>query len=279
MDRLKGKKYFTKLDVRWGFNNVRIREGDEHKAAFVTHRGLFEPLVMMFGLCNAPASFQRMMNEIFAGEIRGGVVIIYIDDILIFTDDLEEHRKVVRRVLRRLEENNLFLKPEKCEFETSRTQFLGMIIEPGKVEMSPKKVSAVTEWPTPTCKRDLQRFLGLTNYYRQFIKGFADIARPLHKLTGAVPWVWSKEQEEAFKGLKKALTTAPILIMPDEDEPFRIETDASDYAIGAVLSQKSLDDNLWHPVEFFSRAMSPAERNYHGAVLSRKSWHPVEFFS
>jgi len=192
-----------------------------------------------------------MMNEIFQEEICSGKVVIYIDDILVFTTDLDEHRRLVRQVLRRLEEHNLFLKPEKCEFETTKTQFLGMIIELGKTEMAPKKVSAVLNWPVPQCKRDLQRFLGLTNYYRRFIKGFAEIAWPLHYLTGAVPWNWTTDQDQAFKQLKSALTSAPMLIIPDEEKPYRVETDTSDFAIGAVLSQKSMDD-VWHPVEFYS---------------------------
>ena len=261
IDRLQGAKHFSKMDVRWGFNNVRIKEGDEYKAAFITHRGLFEPLVMQFGLCNAPATFQRMMNEIFQEEIRTGKVVIYIDDILVFTADMDEHRKLVRMILHRLQENNLFLKPEKCEFETTKTQFLRMIIEPGTTHMAPKKVSAVLNWPAPHSKRELQRFLGLTNYYRRFIQGFAETARPLHYLTGAVPWKWTHDQDRAFTRLKQALTSAPTLAMPDEERPFRVETDASDFAIGAVLSQKG-PDNIWHPVEFYSRSMSPAERNY-----------------
>jgi len=117
--------------------------------------------------------------------------------------------------------------------------------------MAPKKVSAVLNWPIPQSKRDLQRFLGLTNYYRRFIKGFAEIAQPLHYLTGAVPWKWTSDQDQAFKWLKSVLTSAPMLIMPDEEKPYRVETDASDFAIGAVLSQKT-SDNVWHPVEFYS---------------------------
>lgn len=128
IDKLKGAKYFTKLDVRWGYNNVRIKEGDEHKAAFVTNRGLFEPTVMFFGLTNSPATFQNMMNDIFADFIAEGKVTVYLDDILIFSADLEEHRRIVMEVLRRLKENDLFLKPEKCEFEQDRTEYLGMII-------------------------------------------------------------------------------------------------------------------------------------------------------
>src|ERR1700744_3072696 len=134
INQLKGARYFTKLDVRWGYNNVRIREGDEWKAAFRTNRGLFEPLVMYFGLCNSPATFQTMMNDLFKELIDEGVVIIYMDDILIFTETLEEHRKIVCRVLQVLQNNNLYLKAEKCSFEQTQVEDLGLIISAGKIE-------------------------------------------------------------------------------------------------------------------------------------------------
>ena len=145
MDRLKGAKFFTKLDVRWGYNNVRIRKGDEHKAAFVTNRGLFEPTVMFFGMTNSPATFQNMMNDIFADLIAEGKVTIYLDDILIYSQELSEHRKVVHEVLRRLRDNDLFLKLEKCEFEQSETEYLGVIIAENQIRMDPVKVKAVAE--------------------------------------------------------------------------------------------------------------------------------------
>jgi RNase H-like domain found in reverse transcriptase/Reverse transcriptase (RNA-dependent DNA polymerase) len=261
IDRLQGARFFSKMDVRWGFNNVRIRTGDEYKCAFTTHRGLFEPLVMQFGLCNAPSTFQKMMNEILREVIATGKVVVYIDDILVFTDNLEEHRCLVRWILRLLNQHNLFLKPEKCEFEKSKTIFLGMTISENQVQMSSGKVQSVLDWPTPRNKKHLQRFLGLVNYYRRFSQSFAEVARPLHKLTGNIPWEWGDEQEIAFRSLKFRLTSAPVLAMPDENKLYKVETDASKSAIGAVLSQKQ-DDGLWHPVEFFSRSMTPAEKNY-----------------
>ena len=137
VNNLRGARYFTKLDVRWGYNNVRIKEGDEWKAAFRTNRGLFEPLVMFFGLTNSPATFQTMMNDIFRDLIAEGVVCVYLDDILIYTRDLEEHRRVSRIVLDRLREHQLFLKPEKCEFEQTKIEYLGLIISHGTAEMDP----------------------------------------------------------------------------------------------------------------------------------------------
>ena len=183
LDKLKGASYFTKLDVRWGYNNVRIKEGDEWKAAFKTNRGHFEPMVMFFGLTNSPATFQAMMNSLFGDLIASGRGVIYLDDILIFTESLEEHRQVVRQVLEVLRKNHLYLKPEKCEFEQRSIEYLGMIVEEGNVRMDPAKVAAIREWPTPTKKRDLQSFIGFCNFYRHFIEDFSKIARPLHDLT------------------------------------------------------------------------------------------------
>jgi hypothetical protein len=176
IDSLQNAKYFTKLDVRWGYNNIRIKEGDEHKAAFRTNRGLFEPLVMFFGLTNSPATFQTMMNDIFRIEIRDGHVLIYLDDILIFDQELDTHRHRVRQVMDRLREHKLYLKPEKCEFEVQEVEYLGVIVSHGQVRMDPVKVTGVTEWPEPECKTDVQSFLGFCNFYRRFIHHFADIA-------------------------------------------------------------------------------------------------------
>jgi hypothetical protein len=152
VNQLKGTKYFTKLDVRWGYNNVRIRRGDKWKAAFRTNRGLFKLLVMFFGLTNSPATFQTMMNDIFQDLIMERVVCVYIDDILIFTRDLAEHRCITQLVLCRLREHQLYLKLEKCEFERTRVEYLGVIISEGKVEMDPVKVMEVRDWLALTNK-------------------------------------------------------------------------------------------------------------------------------
>lgn len=184
VDKLKGAKYFTKLDVRWGYNNIRIKDGDEEKAAFLTPKGLFEPLVMFFGLCNSPATFQTMMNDIFRDLINEGHVVVYIDDIMIFTKTLEEHQKITKKVLNVMRKHRLYLKAEKCEFEKLEIEFLGMIISEGSVRMDPVKVEGVRKWPKPTCKRDIQAFLGFTNFYCRFVKDYGRIAKPLTSLTG-----------------------------------------------------------------------------------------------
>jgi hypothetical protein len=188
--RLSGAKYFTKLDVRWGYNNVQIKEGDEWKAAICTNRRLFEPLVMYFGLTNSPGTFQTMMNEIFSDLIIQGVVTVYLDNILIFTDSLEEHQHISRMVMECLRKHKLYLWWDKCEFEKTRIEYLGIIISHNCVEMDPVKVAGVAEWPKPTNKKEVQSFLGFANFYRQFIANFSHHARPLFDLTKKdVPFV------------------------------------------------------------------------------------------
>ena len=260
LDKLKGARYYTKMDIRWGYNNIRMREGEEEKAAFITNRGLFEPLVMFFGLSNSPATFQMMMNDIFRDLILRGKVIVYLDDILVFTNTREEHRQVVRQVLQILREHKLTCKPEKCEFEARETEYLGHIIGDGVVKMDPAKIAGVTEWPRPACKKDLQKFLGFVNFYRRFVSGFSKIAGPLHSLTGQAEWTWGQEQEDAFEALKHAVTSAPVLCIPNDSDQFRVSCDASNYAVGAELMQKQ--DGKWRTIAFLSKALSPAERNY-----------------
>jgi len=179
--KLCGAKYFTKLDVRWGFNNVRIKEGDEWKAALRTNHGLYEPLVMFFSLTNSPATFQTMMDDIFEDLISEGVVMVYLDDILIFTDleTLEEHQKIACHILELLEKHMLYLHSNKCEFEKTTIEYLGVIISHNSVAMDPVKIAGVTEWPAPTNKKEVQSFLGFTNFYRWFIRDFSEHARPL----------------------------------------------------------------------------------------------------
>jgi len=263
INKLRGAKYFTKLDVRWGFNNVWMKEGDEWKAAFQTNRGLFEPLVMFFGLCNSPATFQTMMDDIFNDLIMEGAVVVYLDNILIFTETLEEHQRVTWRVMELLWKNNLFLKPEKCKFEKTEVEYLRVIISQNSVKMDPVKVAGVTEWPTLSNRKEVQSFLGFTNFYHRFIQGFSHLAHPLFDLTWKdMEWRWGAEEQSAFDSLKEQITTAPILTLPDNLRPFRIEADSSDFATGAVLSQQSPEDNKWHPVVFFSKSLSPVEWNY-----------------
>src|SRR5215469_3056413 len=192
---------------------------------------------MFFGLCNSPGTFQNMMNNIFKEEILQNLVAIYLDDILIFADSKEELQKKTIQVMKKLQDNKLYLKLEKCQFEQQSVEFLGTIIENGTITMDPSKVQAVKEWKTPANKKAVQSFLGFCNFYRRFIKNYAEIARPLSQLTGDVPFKWEDAQQSSFQNLITALTTAPMLRLPADTGKYRIETNASNYAIGGVLSQ------------------------------------------
>ncbi|SJL13532.1 uncharacterized protein ARMOST_16976 [Armillaria ostoyae] len=278
IDKLQGAKYFTKLDVCWGYNNIRIKEGDEEKATFHTNQGFFEPTIMFFGLTNSPATFQWMMNNIFKDLISEGKVMIYLDDILIFTKDLDEHRHIVRHILQHLHENKLFLKAEKCEFEVLKTEYLRVIISKGQVQMDPIKLAGIMEWPTPTKKKELQSFLGFTNFYRKFIKNYSKMVHALTQLMGNAEWTWGAAQNQAFQQLKKQMAEDVILAIPNQTGHFRVEADMSNGAIGAVLSQEQ--EGRWRPVAFMSKALTATECNYEiynkellAIMLALCEWH------
>jgi len=242
LDGVGKRKVFIKLDLRWGYNNVRIKEGDKWKAVFTMHIGAYEPIVMYFGLTNSPATFQIMINDLFRDLINQGDTATFIDDILVATDTEKGHDELVEEVLKRLEENNLFVKLEKCKWKVREVEFLGVVIGPKGVEMQKEKVEGVLNWPTPRNVKKVQKFLGLANYYRRFIKNFARIAAPLHVLVRKEQkWKWKQEQKEAFGKLKIVFTTEPVLAIPDIDREMRVEADASDYATGGVLSTKCED--------------------------------------
>ena len=202
------------------------------------------------------------MNDIFRKLIEEGVVAVYMDDILIFTKTLEEHRKVVAQVLQILKENHLYLKPDKCIFEVQRVEFLGLILSENQVEMDPIKIEGVQNWPSPRKVKEVQSFLGFVNFYRRFIADFSRIAHPLHDLTRKdTVWEWQEKHEKAFCELPDKIPSASILVQPDVSRPFKLETDASDFATGAVLSQLCMDEK-WRPVGFLSKSLNDAERNY-----------------
>ncbi|KAL1023302.1 hypothetical protein UPYG_G00038940, partial [Umbra pygmaea] len=254
---------YTKLDLRSAYNLVRIRKGDEWKTAFITHAGHYEYLVMPYGLTNAPAVFQSFMNTIFH-DMLDRFVIVYIDDILIYSSSLSDHVNHVKAVLERLLENHLYVKAEKSLFHVSTVSFLGFVLTPGGVRMDENKLSAVREWPLPRTTKELQRFLGFANYYRRFIRNYSVIAAPLHSMTTPRKTVltWNDPALSAFRVLKELFTTAPVLRQPDPALPFTVEVDASEVGVGAVLSQPSVMDSALHPCAFFSRKLTPAERNY-----------------
>jgi hypothetical protein len=241
---------------------VRIKEGDEWKTAFNTPLGHFEYKVLPFGLVNAPAVFQALINDVLR-DMLNIFVFVYLDDILIFSPSLQVHVQHVRRVLQRLLENRLFVKAEKCSFYVPSVTFLGSVISAEGISMDPAKVRAVTEWPVPDSRVALQRFLGFANFYRRFIQGFSQVAAPLTALTSVKSrFRWSEAAQAAFVQLKTLFTSAPILLSPDVSEQFIVEVDASEVGVGAVLSQRSSTDGRVHPCAFYSHRLVPAERNY-----------------
>lgn len=240
-DQIGKAKFFTKMDLRYGYHLVRIAKGDEWKTAFSTRHGQFEYRVMPLGLCNAPSVFQRMMNTIFYDLLDKGV-IVYLDDVLIYTETEEELEKLTKEVLKRLREHKLFVKPGKCRFKVQRVDFLGVIIIPGSIEMDPGKVDAIKEWPVPTKIKEMQSFLGFCNFYRRFIPNYSHLSRPLHELTKKNSnWEWKERQQTAFLKIKDQFVNGKVLTLPDPAKPFFVECDSSGYAIGGELSQ--LDEN------------------------------------
>jgi len=195
VDSMGNKRVFTKMDLQWGYNNVRIKEGDEWKAAFTIHVRSYEPVVMFFGMTNSPATFQGMMNEILRDMINEGKVAAFVDDVLIGTETEEGHNELVEEVLKQLEENDLYVKPEKCAWKVQKVNFLGVVMGQGNIEMKEDKVAGVLNWPVPKIVRDVRKFLGLANYYRQFVKDFTKLAQPLNNLMRKEEkWRWGSEQ-------------------------------------------------------------------------------------
>ena len=260
MDRLHGAKFFSKIDLSSGYHQIRVRESDVHKTAFVSRYGSFEYLVMPFGLCNAPATFQRVMNTI----LRDGLdqfVLVFLDDILIYSCTLEEHIVHLRAVLERLRSEKLFGRLPKCEFFRTEVEYLGFDVGADGIKPSLSKIEAILNWPTPESVTDIRSFLGLANFYRKFIRWFSEIAAPLTDLTKKDrKWKWSDTEEQAFNRLKTAIVTAPVLQLPDFDREFTVTTDASEVSVGGIL-QQDFGDGL-QPICYESRKMNPAETRY-----------------
>jgi hypothetical protein len=255
-DRLSQASHFTKLDLRSGYWQVRIAEGDEAKTACVTRYGSYEFLVMPFGLTNAPATFCNLMNDVLY-EFLDRFVVVYLDDIVIYSESLDDHLDHLRQVFSRLREHQLFVKKEKCEFCRQEVMFLGHWISKGCIRMDERKVKAIIDWPVLSKVPDLRSFLGLANYYRRFIMGYSKKVSPLTDLLKKEQkWEWTTECQEAFDKLKQAISSAPVLGLPDFQKPFDVHTDASDRAIGGVLMQEG------HPLAFESRKLKEAEQRY-----------------
>jgi len=203
-----------------------------------------------------------MMNDLLRDLVVEEKIVVFIDNVMIVTETEEGHDEIVEEVLRRLKENDLFVKPEKCIWKVREVRFLGVIIGEDGVRMEKEKVQGVIEWPVLRSVKDVQKFLGLANYYRQFVKDFAKIAKPLHKMMRKeTKWNWGERQQKVFEELKERFTMEPVLVTPDLDREMRVEADTSDFVIGGVLSMKC-EDGKWRPVAYISKSLNKAERNY-----------------
>lgn len=282
LHQIQGAKIFTKLDLRSAFNLIRIKAGDEWKTAFRTRYGLFEYVVMPFGLTNAPATCQQFVNDTLR-DYLDVFCSVYLDDILIYSKTLKEHKEHVKKILAKLEEVGLYCKPEKCEFHTTKTKFLGFIITPNTVEMDQKKIEAIQQWEAPKNITDLQSFLGFANFYRRFIHQYAKKCAPLFRLLKKESkFNWTPELNEIFESLKDNFCSAPVLRQFDPTLETIVECDVFDTVVAGVLSQKFPEDNkmVLHPIAYYSKKLSPAECNYGigekellAIVNSFEEWH------
>ena len=274
LDALGSATYYSTFDLRSGYYQVGMDEADRDKTSFVTRRGTFRFTAMAFGLTNAPATFQRVMDVAMAG-LNYEICLVYLDDIVLFSKTVEEHLERLKLILDRLRKANLKLKPSKCHLLKKTVTFLGHVVSEDGIETDPAKVESVKSWPVPRNVTEVRSFLGLCSYYRRFVKDFSMIAAPLHALTGKnARFNWSDECEEAFGELKNRLVSTPILGMPRDDGEYRLDTDASNFSIGAVLSQ--IQDGEERVIAYASRMLSGPERNY---CVTRRELLAVVFFT
>ena len=272
LDELGCASWFSKLDLWQGFHQILMEEHDVEKTAFRTHNGHFEYLVMPFGLCNAPSTFQSAMNRLLQPFLRR-FATVFFDDILIYSDSLSSHIQHLETVFRTLQQNEFFLKRSKCLFAQESIEYLGHIVFGKGVKPEPSKIQAMVRWPTPSTAKELRAFLGLTGFYRKFIKNYAAMASPLTKLLCTDAFQWTPESQIAFDKLKTAMTSAPVLALPNFSDPFVIETDAFGTTIGAVLMQHG------HPLAYFSKNLGPRllhastyRRELHAIVAAIRRW-------
>ncbi|KAG7530867.1 Zinc finger CCHC-type [Arabidopsis thaliana x Arabidopsis arenosa] len=256
LDELHGSCIFSKIDLKSGYHQIRMKEGDEWKTAFKTKHGLYEWLVMPFGLTNAPSTFMRLMNHVLRAFI-GHFVVVYFDDILVYSKNMVEHIDHLESVIKVLREEKLFANLKKCTFCTDNLVFLGFVVSADGVKVDEEKVKAIKEWPSPKTVGEVRSFHGLAGFYRRFVKDFSTLAAPLTEVIKKdVGFKWEEAQEKAFQALKEKLTNAPILILPDFLKTFEIECDASGIGIGAVLMQDK------KPIAYFSEKLGGATLNY-----------------
>ena len=225
-----------KVRLIWGYNNIWIKERDKWKATFLTNKGLFEPQVMYFGLCNSPGTFQRIMNSIFQELLYEGILANYMDNFIIPAKTMEELEERMIRFLKIVEKHNLCFKQSKCDFNIEEISILEVVVGKEQVKIKQEKIKVVKEWKTPTKVKNVKSFLGFANFYQQFIHNFSHTARPLNKLKGKKEWKWEKEHQKAFEELKEKIISQLVLSLLKREGKFRVETDALGHAIRGVLS-------------------------------------------
>ena len=274
LDTLVGSKFFTTLDLASGYWQVEVAPEDQPKTAFTTPEGLYLFKVMPFGLCNAPATFQRLMDRVLSG-LKWSSCLVYFDDIIVVGTTFQEHLHHLTSVFTRLRGAGLKLKPKKCTLCRQQVTFLGHIVSTDGVATDPSKTEAVSKWPIPQNRKEVQQFLGLANYYRRFVKDFALISKPLQRLTEKnAPFEWTIGCQNAFDELRKRLVSSPVLAYPDYERRFILDTDASDVRIGAVLSQVS-DCGSERVIAYASRSLTRPEQRY--CVTRKELLAVVEF--
>ena len=260
LSMLQGNRFFSSLDLNEYYWQIPMEPQDKCKTAFVTAGGLYEFNVMPFGLTNAPATSQRLMDAVFAG-LKWRNLLVYLDDIIVYSSSFDQHVQDLEEVFERLKAARLKLKPSKCYLFQKELTYLGHLVSQKGIRPDLDKIKAITSMPAPKSKSDVRSFLGMCNYYRKFIPDFAKTSYPLNHLTkDAVHFKWSEEHQEAFSSLISLLGKAPILIHPDFTLPFKVQTDASDFGLGAVLSQ--IVDGKEHVVQYLSRTLQPAEQKW-----------------
>lgn len=260
LDAMSSATLFSTFDLRSSYHQVVVAPQDRDKTTFICPRGMYRYRTMPFGLCNAGATFQRLMDVVMSG-LHLDVCLVYLDDIILFSKTVEEHLERLVRVLGRLRSAGLKLKPEKCSLMRKSVSFLGHVVSEAGIATDPEKIKAVAEWPEPTSVKEVRSFLGLAGYYRRFVKGFAEIAAPLHALTRKdQPFFWTEKTQAAFEALRIALTSPPVLAMPNDVDMFILDTDACDQTIGAVLSQ--VQDGVERVIAYASRSLDKREMNY-----------------